>query len=362
MKKTVVIGSIMISSWSINTHSAPNDIFLSAIPEKKPLRIEVAIDAVNDKIDVFNINKNNSKYENAGDYKGAHTIVQYKILDEVDLETGFWRREIDYANDTNKINTWLISSTYKPDILFNSSDYLNIRLSSWGNYTDQINKTSNTKFNNYRFNNLQVNNPSDLQFQLDGIFSKQINNNSTINAYIGTGYSKVKVDDLNAQTIYQGCLMNLHVNGDNSFTGQLARPCKLKDITLNTLQISGAASNFNVDIQKDLNYSAIFANFGTSWIMQHDKFQTQLAYQYQKLWRDKVDTRVSSYGNNAIKDNHTFAAKISYDIYPNITAFIEAQFSLYNFVGTIPFLYNGITASSLDRQYGYSTFGLNFKF
>ena len=42
-------------------------------------------------------------------------------------------------------------------------------------------------------------------------------------------------------------------------------------------------------------------------------------------------------------------------------AFMEGEFYQHNFVGNIPFLYNGVTASRLDRRYGLATLGLTFQ-
>ena len=46
----------------------------------------------------------------------------------------------------------------------------------------------------------------------------------------------------------------------------------------------------------------------------------------------------------------------------DITPFVEGYLFKRNFVGNIPFLYNGVTASRLDRKYGYASLGVNFHY
>ncbi len=49
---------------------------------------------------------------------------------------------------------------------------------------------------------------------------------------------------------------------------------------------------------------------------------------------------------------------IHYDFSPHVTGFIEGQVFQRNF-GDIPFLYNGVTASRLDKRYGLASVGMH---
>lgn len=164
--------------------------------------------------------------------------------------------------------------------------------------------------------------------------------------------------DIDIQATLAGCLMDISVNGNNQYSGHLAAPCSNENITVNDLYKEGNANEFDFDIEKDLSYDAYYANLGGSWNWRYRQFESQLAYQYQRLWRNDIDDRVSNFGNSPIKDNHTLGAKISYDFSPHVTGFIEGQVFQRNFVGDIPFLYNGVTASRLDKRYGLASVGI----
>lgn len=85
-----------------------------------------------------------------------------------------------------------------------------------------------------------------------------------------------------------------------------------------------------------------------------------MGYQFQYLVRSHVDSRVSAAGYSTIKSNHTLGLELGYAVTKNVDVFLRAQASVYNFVGTIPFLYNASTAGRLDRTYGYASIGVRF--
>jgi hypothetical protein len=179
-----------------------------------------------------------------------------------------------------------------------------------------------------------------------------------VNAFASLGYSKVEVERLNLRTRYQGCLADIQIASNNQYTGQLAEPCQVGGSVIHQLEILGDASEYGLDVDKDLNYDSYFASLGGSWNWRYQKFESQLAYQYQRLWRKDIDDRVAQFGNRAIKDNHNLGLKLSYDLTPRMTAFVQGELYQHNFIGQIPFLYNGTTASRLDRRYGLASIGL----
>ncbi len=363
MKKILAL----LASLSVieGVHAAPNDLFLNAHdlkPNPHALQVDVAVDAVNDTIDVFNLrDSSGTTADNAGDYIGGHVVASYQFNPQLKAEVGYWQRQIDYSKDTNDINSWLVATTYSPTLNLAKNDHFALRASAWGNFASELSKTTPTNVNGRTFNQFSVQNPNDIQFQLDGIFSRKLDSMNQLNAFSSVGYSKVTVDNLQAQLRTQGCLVNVNINSNNQYSGSLATPsCTVGNATITQLNVNGAATDFGLDVQKDLNYDAYYANIGASWDWRYRNFQSQWAYQYQRLWRNEVDDRVNQFGSSPVKDNHTFAVKLSYDYTPNITPFFEAQYFVRNFVGTIPFLYNGVTASRLDRAYGLATLGVQF--
>ncbi|MCX0339718.1 MULTISPECIES: hypothetical protein [Acinetobacter] len=345
------------------TYAAPNDLFLQARELKdtsSPLKVTLGADAVNDTIDIFDIRESEGGSGDQGDYRGAHIQADYQLNPQWGLEGRYQYREIDYDPDTNKIHTALLGVHYTPELNLSSKDAVMFRASIWTNQSDDLNKTSATRFYGQSFEKIKVNKPQDWQFQLDSVFSRKLDPMNQINAFASLGYSQVEVDSLNFRSRYRGCLVDVAVQSDNQYRGNLAQPCVIDGLLVNQLEISGNAEEYGIDVDKDLNYDSIYASIGGSWNWRYRQFESQLGYQYQRLWRQDIDNRAKDFGNTAIKDNHTLGLKLSYDITPKVKTFVQAELYQHNFVGQIPFLYNGITASRLDRRYGLATLGVTF--
>lgn len=52
--------------------------------------------------------------------------------------------------------------------------------------------------------------------------------------------------------------------------------------------------------------------------------------------------------------------KLNYDFTPRVRGFIKGEIYQHNLVGYVPFLYNGVTASRLDKKYGLASLGVTF--
>ncbi|WP_180043272.1 autotransporter outer membrane beta-barrel domain-containing protein [Acinetobacter sp. YH16039] len=364
MKKISTILGLFLGGTAV-AYAAPNDPYLHAKNFNAPastLQIDLAVDAVNDSIDIFDMRESEGINDSsAGDYQGFHLSGQYELNPQWSIEASYWQREIEYRQDSNKIDSALLAVRYTPALQLKKRDALSFRASVWGNTADTLSKSSPTVVNHQTFNQVQVHNPEDLQLQLDAIFSRKLDPMNQLNAFANVGYSKVKVSNVDLQAKLAGCLMDISVNDSNQYNAQLAQPCSKDGITINELNIQGNANEFGFDIEKDLNYDSYYAGLGGSWNWRYKQFESQIAYQYQRLWRNDIDDRVSNFGNTAIKDNHTLGVKFSYDFTPQITAFLQGEIYQNNFVGNIPFLYNGVTASRLDKRYGLASLGLNIR-
>ena len=357
-------GSCLISWQSMAT---ANDLFLQAKDfngsSNAKFQLSLALDAVNDTLDIFNIRESEGVSDKSmGDYQGFNLSAQYDFNPNWAIEGAYWQRKIEFSDDNNKIQSALLGIRFTPNLDLKTSDALTLRGSVWSNRADTLSKTSPTRVNQRTFNEVNVEDPEDLQLQLDAIFSRKLDHMNQLNIFASLGYSQVEVSSLQIQAIQQGCLMNVNINSNNQYSGNLAQPCQTGGMLVTDLQISGNAKEFGLDIQQDLNYDSYYASLGGSWNWHYKKFESQLAYQYQYLWRDNIDDRVSSFGNPAIKDNHSLGLKLSYDFHPQITGFLKGEMYQHNFVGQIPFLYNGVTASRLEKRYGLASLGMNFHF
>lgn len=362
MKKFLPLSVIFYCGTTI---AAPNDAFLQAQNFGKPtapLVLSASVDAVNETIDVFNIRESEGITDNSsGDYIGFNLNAAYQFHPQWSIEGSYWHREIDYSKDTNDLQTTLLAIRYLPNLNLDKNDQLALRASVWGNTANTLTKSTPTSANGYTFNHIEVKNPEDLQFQLDAIFSRKLDFMNQINLFSSIGYSTVSVDQLNVQAKYRGCDMNLTIQSNNHYAGSLKQPCTTGGVTITELNIEGDANEYGVDMQKDLDYDAYYASIGGSWNWRYQQFESQLAYQYQRLWRNDIDDRVTNFGNNAIKDNHTLGAKFSYDFNKKVTVFLKGELYQRNLIGYVPFLYNGVTASRLDKRYGLASIGLQFQ-
>lgn len=364
--KNKCLALIICAFAHTSLQASPNDLYLTT---KNPqfntqtgLSVIVAIDAVNDKIDFLDFRAKEGVQNNqTGDYIGGHILAEYNLNPNWKFDVGYWDREIQYASDENQIKSTQIGVMFTPNLNLTKNNALAFKLSAWTNTASDLKKSTSSHINGYIFDQIRVKDPEDLQLQFDAVFTKKIDFMNTLSMVGNIGYSKVKVKELEVNTRYQNCAMNINIGSNNQYSGQLAQPCQIDNTIVHKLDISGQAEEFGLNMEKDLNYDSYFTSLGGSWNLKYKKFESQVAYQYQRLWRNDIDERVSNFGNQPIKDNHTLGVKFSYEITPKISTFIQGELYKHNLVGKIPFLYNGVTASRLDKKYGIASLGLNFK-
>ena len=348
-----------------NSYAAPDDLFLQATPAKNKLTSNISLDLVNDTVDFLNLRESEGVKEDSGDYIGGHLNIQYQLYPEWSINADYWHREIKFAQDTNKLNTTALGLTYAPENLSTDRSNLAFKLSFWGNKANEVSKSTPTLVNGRKIDEVTVSNPRDMQLQLDTIYTHKIDFMNQINLFGSLGYSQVKVDELDLMVHLTGegrdCKANININSNNKVTGTPIGRCLIDGLIVRDIDVGQYADQFGLDMQKDLNYDSYYAGLGGSWIWRYKQFESQIAYQYQRLWRNDIDDRVSNFGNAAIKDNHTLGAKFSYDFTPHITGFMQGEIYQNNFVGNIPFLYNGVTASRLDKRYGLASLGINVR-
>jgi hypothetical protein len=345
--------------------AAPDDEFLRAEPttgyNDSQLTGEVSYDLVNSTTDIFKLrDRQGTVSASTGDYQGAHTTLNYKFNSALSGSANYWRRNIDNAKDTNGINSWSLGLNYDPFAWDNAMDRAVFRFSLWGDTASSLNRSTPTTVNGTTFNQLSVKHPTDIQAQIDAIFSTQINPTNQLTFFVNGGLSKVSVRQVDANLRRGKCDFNVNINSSNIANGALSSPCTVGTNQLNSATFSTDASQFGIDINKDLSYNARFVGFGGSWRWTHEKFTSDLGYQFQYINRSGVDSRISAAGGSPLKTNQTLGLDLSYKVTDHVALFFRNQAFLYNFVGTIPLLYNAQTAAKLDKYYGYSSLGLRF--
>lgn len=343
-------------------HAASEDEFMVAEPiagDLHRLKIEASYDFVNRFVDVFDVRaKQGAAYDNAGDYRGGHVSAGFNFTQQWSAFGTYWRRNIDYGPDTNGIDSWQVGVQYTPEIDPQARHRLMFRLSAWGDRAGSLAKSTPTQVRGTTFNGLRVDDPNDVQGQADIAYSYRLGNYNTLTGFVSGGISRVSVGDITTRLNRGGCNFNVRIGSNNIANGSLASPCVVGGATINSASLSLDASQFGLDVGKDVNYTAGFINVGASWRWRYQGFGAQVGYQFQYLMRGDLDDRMSRFGVSPIRSNHTFGVELSYNVYKGVDVFIRGQAFLNNFVGTVPFLYNAATASRLDRTYGYASIGV----
>lgn len=340
--------------------AASDNHFSQAIhtSENKDSKLEVSLsfDQANDSIDIFDIKKNDGGY-----YSGGNIAAKYTLNDHWKLEAAYAYRKMDYAKAINTIHSPMIGIQYFPDLGLSDSTSVMFEFSIWGNLADQYQKNTSTKVNKYRFNEINVIDPYDWQLQLDSVLSHQLTKRSQINSFFNIGYSQVKINHIEAKAKIDGCLLDINIQSNNTYTGKLIEPCIQDNSTVNRLNVKGSTDEFGLDFQKDLNYDAIFTGIGGSWNWRYKNLESQLGYEFQRVWRNDVDDRTRNFSNFPVKENHTIGAKLSYDFTPKIATFISTGIYQHNYIAKIPLFYNSVTSSRFDKRYGFASIGLTFR-
>ncbi|MGS0743499.1 hypothetical protein ACVBEF_16995 [Glaciimonas sp. GG7] len=338
--------------------AAPMDAFLSANQSKTPgeVQVEAAYDIVNSTVDVFNVRGSDSTYSgtNVGDYHGGHVRVGIAITPRIWIDGGFWRRNLQYSGDVAKINTWQVAGQYK--LLDEAEDdaSLAIRAGAWGNYADQLTKSSPTTLNGTTLTTVTASKPKDIQYQLDLIGTSTIFANTELSLFGGAGIGRVSLDAVNGTATKGGCNYNVAFGSDN-IVGSLAQMCNAS-IVIDHFSIPNSTAGINVNTETQ--YKSTFYHLGGNVKWHTDNWQLRAGYQYQYINRDKIDDIVTSRGGQAYKSNHILMADVMYVLFKNTTVFVRGQLMTNQFVGEIPFAYNTLTASRFDRRYGIVSTGL----
>ncbi|GAB7548883.1 hypothetical protein [Cupriavidus sp. 8B] len=358
-------GALMLGLSCVGVaNAAPDDVFLQAEPttgEFTSFRVEASYDMVNKTVDVFNLRESQGAVpDNAGDYRGGKLMLGYKFSPKWSGSATYWRRGIDYGQDNNQIDSWMLALHYDPLAEPGARDRIMVRFSLWGDRAGSLTRSSALKVRNATFNSVTVNDANDIQGQADVIFSGDLTERNKLTGFLGLGVSRVTIGSINTRLQQGGCSFNVNIGSDNVASGNLAAPCRVGNTNLQSASFSTDASQYGLNINDDFNYTAGFLNLGGSWRWKYESFSARLGYQFQYLLRSNVDSRASAYGYSPIKSNHTLGMELSYAVVKNVEVFLRGQASLYNFVGTIPFLYNAATAGKLDRYYGYGSIGIRF--
>ncbi|WP_151194562.1 hypothetical protein [Candidatus Symbiobacter mobilis] len=335
---------------------APLDALLTAdqFHYSGELRFEVGLDAMNDTLDVLHLRAKDPTYggTQVGDYSGQHVRVAYAVRPTLLVEGALARRSVQYRTDEESIDSWQMAAQQR---LYGNADspaHAAVRLSLWGNRSDELRKSSATAVQGLTVQDLRVLDLSDHQEELDLLGSWRLTEASTLSAFFGIGRSAVSTGDMTATYVDgQGCQYAM------SFT-----PTQTSGTRIAPCGSSLAAFSTSLSPLAEFSYGGSYTQWGGMWQWQRGPWALRAGMQWLRLDRDNVDAKIAQNGGTPYEDNQILVVDVIHALNEQIAIFVRGQAMRHQFVGEIPFLYNSATAHKFDRRYGYVSVGLHVAF
>ncbi|MBW7923398.1 MAG: hypothetical protein H3C59_01500 [Burkholderiaceae bacterium] len=345
--------------------AAPLDALLSAFPGDESRRgVEFALDAVNDRIDVFGVRASDPEFTGTGtgDYRGGHLRATLPLGSRAWLEGTLWRRDVSYRDDWGRIDSWALAGQWRLLDDRPRSRALALRFGAWGNEADALEKTSATAFGGRRFDSVRIGRPRDRQLQLDlvgSLGSEQRN----LSAFVGLQRGTVSYGSLSGTATIGSCRYALHVGAVETSGNQLG-PCILGDgtqVTGSTVRVPNSELGF--DPRNALAYEGRALRFGLAGIthLGHWRFRAGATLELHDRGArlDEVTRRAGVAPRRRVA---TAALEAGYRFSGGMLVYARGTLFDSNLSSEVPFLYNAATAQRMSRIYGYLTLGLILPF
>lgn len=346
-------------------HAAPLDALLSAFPGDEAQRgVEFALDAVDDRIDVFGVRVSDPEFARAGtgDYRGGHLRATLPLGSRAWLEGSLWRRNVSYRDDWGRIESWALAGQWRllDDRL--RSRALALRFGAWGNDADALEKTSATAFGGRRFDSVRIGRPRDRQLQLDLVGSLG-SGRRNLSVFVGLQRGTVSYGSLSGTATIGDCRYALRVGALETSGSQLG-PCILGDGT----QVTGSAlripsSELGVDPREALAYEGRALRFGLASVAHpgHWRFRAGATLElHDRGGRlDEITRRAGVAPRQRVA---TAALEAGYRFSGGMLVYARGTLFDSHLSSEVPFLYNAATAQRMSRIYGYLTLGLILPF
>ena len=355
----------VLASWPTLTTAAPLDELLVALPGHAPYHgeIEVGYDVMNGTVDLFNVREGSldARGEQIGNYSGAHIRGRLALTRRLGIDASLWKRGVKTPFDKGESMAWQGALQYQATVNLGWLPAVALRISGWGDSTDQVLKGSETNLFNQanRLMNtrkMRVEDPKDLQFQGDVIGSWTIDEHTLISLFLGMGKSKVDFGGAFAETeTFPGCEYEMSSTG-TGFQGTLVHAngdCPVTAFNNNAIPIPDGLY---------IRYDATYFQLGGNVQWFNNAWRYRIGYRYQKWDRGELDDAIRLYQHTADKTvydtNHHLTAEVGYKILDQTGIFLRSQVMQHQFVGDVPFSYNLFSSHKFKGRYGFLTFGL----
>ncbi len=326
MNKSIRLLGLCCAGLVAPAMAAPLDAFLSANQSNVPgtVELEAGYDLVNSTVDVFKIRDKDAIYAgtNVGDYRGGHLRAGVAITPRIWVDGGFWQRKLDYRNDVADIKSWQLAAQYKLVDGVGYQPAIALRAGAWGNYANELKKTSPSNVRGLTLDSVTVDSPKDNQYQIDLIGTSTIFAHTELSLFVGAGTSKVTLDGVRG--------------------------------TIGSADVAFGAADVNPEAQYRANY--VQGGLMLNW--KKDDWQLRGGYQYQHLKRKQIDDIISARGGSTYQSNHTLVGEVKYQVIKEAAVFLRGQYLTNQFVGDIPFAYNTLTANRFGKRYGFVSAGV----
>lgn len=348
--KVAVLAGLVTSLASAWVVAAPLDALLTANPAQQAWQGEVVagIDFMNEHFDFLGLEDD---FGAPTHYQGGHVRAGLALTDHFWVDGGLWQRSLEVGSLDATLDTWQLAGQYRLLDGGNKGASIAVRAGLWGNGTDEVARRYNLLSGATQTSYLRIENPNDSQTQLDIITSLPLTTHISLGAFASIGNSKVDFDDVDATATYQGCLYNLQF-GLTEFTGTLAAPCD-NDVVV-TRYVQPYDAN-DINIYRELRYSARFYQAGLSGQWQADNWRLRAGYVYMAINRGHIDDALESRGKATYTSNQSLLVEVAYRVWRNLSLSLAGQYFSNQFAGEIPMTYNSVTARHFDRQYGLLT-------
>lgn len=363
--------------------AAPFDYALTARPEQAGARqFEVAVDAMNDTLDVFDIRGRDPVYggTNVGDYTGAHLRGGWKLTERWWIDAALWRRKIEYRNDSGSLTSWQLAAQYRfagdaGDIGGGSAGATAtaagptggatawaLRGSVWGNRSGTLDKRSPTTLAGYTMDSVAIDSPRDLQWQFDLIATRG-GADASVSGFVGIQRGKVDYSRLSGTATAGSCPYAVAFGDSTTVLTQTA-DCTGSGGTLAAgTQVTVDNSALGLNPRDALAYTATVLRAGVNAHKRWGAWQLRggLAYEHHDRGNALEDAAQGLSGTYQ-SGNLSAALELGYRFTPTLTGFVRGTAWQYQLMGEVPFLYNAVTARRSDRRYGIVSFGVSASF
>ncbi len=357
--RSITFAALIYPAFSLAAGPAAN--FLTAAPQER-LNIALNYDKMNERYDVFKLDKKGQQIE----YSGSHLTLTSDVFDNIRVEGSYWKRKLNVSETNIDVESWHGALQYN----FFTSKENNLHIAARVAYAENIgsNTTQNQNLSNEDWL-FKLQKPNDKQQSLDVIASYSFNEQVDINGFIGFGKNKTDYKGYEITTFRNGCQYSINVDLERKRylglrnTGYICSPSNgiiIEEIGGPLSDKDAQKLNRNLN-PKNLSYDANFMQLGFSLGWRIKQWELRGGYRFNKQDRKGVDSFVKQHGGVTMDKNHILTGQIMYNFLPYLAGSFTAQYFHNQLLGEIPFLYNGSTSKHFDRHFGLISVGIHAK-